>query len=44
MQAGQRACVLAPGDAFREPSGSVFAAALAAHGLHFEIIPGIATS
>jgi uroporphyrin-III C-methyltransferase/precorrin-2 dehydrogenase/sirohydrochlorin ferrochelatase len=44
VQAGQRACVLAPGDAFREPGGSVFAAALDAHALRFEIIPGVATT
>lgn len=40
-QAGQRTCLLAPGDAFREQGAGAFTTALEAHGLCFEVIPGV---
>jgi uroporphyrin-III C-methyltransferase/precorrin-2 dehydrogenase/sirohydrochlorin ferrochelatase len=39
---GQRACVLARGDAFREVSGSSFIKRLAELGLPYQVVPGIA--
>jgi uroporphyrin-III C-methyltransferase / precorrin-2 dehydrogenase / sirohydrochlorin ferrochelatase len=42
MQAGQRVCVLAPGDAFREPAGRRFAASAIERGVPCQVIAGIA--
>jgi uroporphyrin-III C-methyltransferase/precorrin-2 dehydrogenase/sirohydrochlorin ferrochelatase len=41
VRSGARACVLAPGDAFREPEGAALAAQLAGANLPCVIVPGI---
>jgi uroporphyrin-III C-methyltransferase/precorrin-2 dehydrogenase/sirohydrochlorin ferrochelatase len=42
VRAGQRVCVLAPGDAFRQVEGLRFAARAQALGISCQIVPGIA--
>jgi uroporphyrin-III C-methyltransferase/precorrin-2 dehydrogenase/sirohydrochlorin ferrochelatase len=42
VQAGQRVCVLAPGDAFREPAGRRFVERARKLGLACHVVPGIA--